>query len=186
MLRNKLDRAMPIRSFHPAANFVRRARAAPIDAQLRSIPKDVNMRGRMVVCVDTNHEPFDNDPRHRLIITYHVRFLRDGAGRLLADAVAPMRHARRGQPSSLGTPSLLTLSSRFRTAGRRSKTLRQPSRLGNRTRLSSVRPGGRQAGVPAGLGPMPLSATVAQSLADRLWRGQFSRVAAPRGDPSAG
>jgi hypothetical protein len=78
MLGNKLDRAAPIGSLHPAANVVRRARPAQIDAQLRSIPKDMNMRGRMVVRVDANHEPFDDDPRHRLIITYRVRFFKGG------------------------------------------------------------------------------------------------------------
>jgi hypothetical protein len=81
MLGNKLDRTTPIGSLHPAANVVRRARPAQIDAQLRSILKDVNMRGRMVVRVDANHEPFDNDSWHRLIITYRVRFCKRG-GRL--------------------------------------------------------------------------------------------------------
>ena len=56
MLGNKLDCATPIGSLHPAANVVRRARAAQVDPQLRSIPKDVTMRGRMVIRVGANHE----------------------------------------------------------------------------------------------------------------------------------
>jgi len=45
MLGDELDRPTPVRSFHPARNFLRRTRAAQVDAELRAVVEDVNMGG---------------------------------------------------------------------------------------------------------------------------------------------
>ncbi len=81
MLGDELDRPTPVRSFHPARNFLRRTRAAQVDAELRAVVEDVNVGGGMVVRVDPDNEPLDNDPRHDLSVTYRVRFYNSGTVR---------------------------------------------------------------------------------------------------------
>jgi len=81
MLGDELDRPTPVRSFHPARDFLRRTRAAQVDAELRAVVEDVNVGGCMVVRVDPDNEPLDNDPRHDLSVTYRVRFYNSGTVR---------------------------------------------------------------------------------------------------------
>lgn len=73
-LGDELDRTSAVRRLHPPSDFLWRPSASQVDAEFRTIAEDMNMSGSMVVRVDPDYEPLDNDPRHDPSITYPVRF----------------------------------------------------------------------------------------------------------------
>jgi len=73
-LGNEFDRTSAVRRLHPPRDLLRRPRAPQVDAEFRTIAEDMNVSGSMVVRIDPDHEPLDDDPRHAPSITYPARF----------------------------------------------------------------------------------------------------------------
>jgi hypothetical protein len=78
MLGDEFHRTTPVRSLHPTRDVLRRTSAAQVDAELGTLPKNVNVSWGMVVGVDADNETLDYDPRHDLIVTYRVGFCKLG------------------------------------------------------------------------------------------------------------